>query len=186
MLLLRNKNQQSKNRLATFATPPLQTKEGTWVNCKLITAWHYHLTLDSCAVWVSYRQKNSVSFIPNLTPVQCEFHTGKKTVIARMKSINRNWATDFMFSRKSLFLGSISRGGQMPVLPPWGRPCMGWYLRVTEGGARRLIHGLVKLTQFCMSFTALWSQNENFQTPQSCQFSNRSLFRSLPMVINLR
>jgi len=26
----------------------------------------------------------------NLTLVQCEFHTGKKTVIARIKSINRN------------------------------------------------------------------------------------------------
>jgi len=26
----------------------------------------------------------------NLTFVQCEFHTGKKTVIARAKSINRN------------------------------------------------------------------------------------------------
>jgi len=29
-------------------------------------------------------------------------------------------------------------------------------------GARRLIHGLVKLTQFCMSFIALWSQNGSF------------------------
>jgi len=26
----------------------------------------------------------------NLTLVQCEFHTGKETVIARIKSINRN------------------------------------------------------------------------------------------------
>ena len=31
----------------------------------------------------------------------------------------------------------------------------GWYLRVVKGGARRLIHGLVKLTLFCVSFFAL-------------------------------
>ena len=54
-----------------------------------------------------------------------------------------------------------------------------WYLRVTKCGVRRLIHGLVKLTQFCLSFIALWSQNGSFQTLQSCQFSNRSLFRYL-------
>ena len=56
---------------------------------------------------------------------------------------------------------------------------------MTEGGARRLIHGLAKLTHFCVSFAALWQQNGSFQTPQSCQFSNRSLFRSLPRVVNL-
>ena len=33
---------------------------------------------------------------------------------------------------------------------------LGWYLRVTEGGAKRLMHGLVKLRQFCVSFIALW------------------------------
>ena len=32
---------------------------------------------------------------------------------------------------------------------------------------------------------ALWAQNGSFQTRQSCRFSNRSLFRSLPMVMNL-
>jgi len=31
-----------------------------------------------------------------------------------------------------------------------------------------LIHGLIKQTQFCVSFIALWSQNGSFQTPQSC------------------
>jgi len=30
--------------------------------------------------------------------------------------------------------------------------------------------------QFCVSFIALWSQNGRFQTPQSCQILNRSLF----------
>jgi len=39
--------------------------------------------------------------------------------------------------------------------------------------ARRLIHGLVKLTKFCVSVIALWPQNGSFQTPQTCQFSNR-------------
>jgi len=48
----------------------------------------------------------------------------------------------------------------------------------------RLIHGLVKLTQFCVKFIALWSQNGSLQTPQSCQLLNLSLFQSLPMVIN--
>jgi len=56
--------------------------------------------------------------------------------------------------------------------------------RVTEGGARSLIHGLVKQTQFCVSFIALWLRNGSFQTPQSCQFLNPSVFRSLPMVMD--
>ena len=47
------------------------------------------------------------------------------------------------------------------------------------------MHRLLKLTQFCVSFIALWSQNGRFQTPQSCQFLNRSLFRSSPMFPNL-
>jgi len=50
---------------------------------------------------------------------------------------------------------------------------------------RRLVDGSVKLTQFCVRFIALWLQNGSFQTPQSCQFSNRPLFRSLRMVMNL-
>ena len=36
-----------------------------------------------------------------------------------------------------------------------------------------------------VSSIALWSQNGSCQTPQSCQFSNRSLFRSSPIVMNL-
>jgi len=57
----------------------------------------------------------------------------------------------------------------------------GCYSRVTEGRTRRLIHGLVKQMQFCVSFFALWSQNGSFQTPQRCQFY-WSLFQSLPIV----
>jgi len=53
---------------------------------------------------------------------------------------------------------------------PWGS------INVTEGG--RLIHGLVKQTQLCVSFIAFWTQYEGFQTLKSCQFLNRSLFRS--------
>ena len=52
--------------------------------------------------------------------------------------------------------------------------------RVTECGARRLLHGLVKQMQFRVSIIALWSRNGSFQMPQSCQFLNRSVFRSLP------
>jgi len=40
---------------------------------------------------------------------------------------------------------------------------------VTEGGVKKLIHGLVKLSQFCVSFITLWSQNGSFQAPQSRQ-----------------
>ena len=47
----------------------------------------------------------------------------------------------------------------------------------TEIGTKRLIHGLVKQTQFCVG---------SFQRPQSFQILNRSLFRSLPVVMNLR
>ena len=39
------------------------------------------------------------------------------------------------------------------------------YLPVPEGGGRRLMYGLVKLTQFCVSLIALWSQNGSFQIP---------------------
>jgi len=53
-----------------------------------------------------------------------------------------------------------------------------------EGG-KDLIHGLVKQTQFCLSFIALWSQNGSFQTPRCCQFINRSFFRSSTTVMNL-
>ena len=52
----------------------------------------------------------------NLAQVQCACHSGKSTVIARIKSINWNWAADVKFSRKFWFLVSISSEGQMPVL----------------------------------------------------------------------
>jgi len=51
-----------------------------------------------------------------------------------------------------------------------------------EDETKRLIQRLAKQTQVCVSFITLWSQNESFQ---SCQFLNRSLFLSLPMVMNL-
>jgi len=41
-------------------------------------------------------------------------------------------------------------------------------------------------TQFCLSFIALWWQNGRFQIPQSCQFINRSSFRSSPLSVNCR
>ena len=37
-----------------------------------------------------------------------------------------------------------------------------WYSRVTEVGTKRLIHGLVKATQFCVSFIAPWLRNGRF------------------------
>ena len=53
-------------------------------------------------------------------------------------------------------------------------------------GTKRLIHGLVKQTQFCVSFFAPWWRNRGFQTRQTFQFLNLSLFRSSLVVMNLR
>jgi len=41
-----------------------------------------------------------------------------------------------------------------------------------EQGDWHMIHKIIKQTQFCMSFIALWSQNGSFQTLQSYQFLN--------------
>ena len=83
-----------RSRLSQLASAG---KEANLVNCKLITACYQNSEPGSCAVWVSYRQK---------------------TVIARINPTNRNWTDDFRFSRNFCFLIPISRGGQMPVLPP--------------------------------------------------------------------
>jgi len=65
------------------------------VNCKLITA------------------------TVNLTLVQCKFHTGKKTVIARIKSIIRNQDTDFRFFQKYLVPNSnFQAEGKCPFCLP--------------------------------------------------------------------
>jgi len=45
-----------------------------------------------------------------------------------------------------------------------------WYSRVTDVGTNRLIHGLVKQTQFCVSFIAPWLRNGRFQRTQSFHF----------------
>ena len=63
---------------------------------------------------------------------------------------------------------------------------LGWYSKVTNVGTKGLIHGLVKQTQFCESFIAPWWRNRGFQTTQTFQFLNRSLFRSSSMIMNLR
>ena len=97
MVLLRNNDQQQKNPFPSSAMP--------WTRQK----------------WTASSLLHDTSTV-KLALVQCECLTGKWTVIARIKSINRNWAADFTFSKK-LFLGPISRGGQMPVSPPCGRPC---------------------------------------------------------------
>ena len=68
----------------------------------------------------------------------------------------------------------------------WRRSSTWWYSRVTVVGTKRLIHVLVKQTQFCVSFIAPWWRNGSFQRPQSFQFLNGSLFRSSPVNMNLR
>ena len=63
--------------------------------------------------------------------------------------------------------------------------CLGVVFTTEEGGAWRLIQGFVELKQCCMSSNVLSSLNWSFETPKSCQFSNRFLCRSLPIVMNL-
>ena len=53
-----------------------------------------------------------------LTLVQCEFHTGKKTVVARIKPINRNYDADFRFLQKYLVLNPNSQAWQERAKPP--------------------------------------------------------------------
>jgi len=69
----------------------------------------------------------------------------------------------------------------------WSRSStLGWHSRVTEVGTKGLIHGLVKQTQFCVSFIAPWWRNVRFQRTQGFQFLNGFSFRSSPVVMNLR
>ena len=63
---------------------------------------------------------------------------------------------------------------------------LGWYSQVMEVRTKGLIHGLVKHTHFWVSFTVPWWRNGSFQRPQSSQFSNRSMFRSSPLVMSLK
>ena len=44
------------------------------------------------------------------------------------------------------------------------------YLRVTEGGARRFIHGLVKLTQFCVSLSLCGHKTGAFKHRSAVSF----------------
>jgi len=63
MLLLRSKDQQQNNPLATFATHLCrQRKVHEWTASSSLMwssshQWYYICEPDSCAVWVSYRQK---------------------------------------------------------------------------------------------------------------------------------
>jgi len=51
-----------KQSARKLRNPPLQAKERTWVDWKLITAWIQNSEPGSCAVWVSYRQINCQLF----------------------------------------------------------------------------------------------------------------------------
>jgi len=50
----KNNSRKIRSRLSQ----PASVGRMTWVNCKLITAWHYNCEPESCAAWVSYRQKS--------------------------------------------------------------------------------------------------------------------------------
>jgi len=85
----------SRTTVRDFRNQPLQAKEGTWVNYKLITAWHYICEPDSCAVWVSYRQK------------KLSLQESNQLIGIKISTSG--------FSRNIWFLIPISRGN--PVLP---------------------------------------------------------------------
>jgi len=69
MLLLRNKDQQYNNPLATFAT-------------RLCRQRRKYVSTGSSSL--------HETITVNLTLVRCVFHTGKQTAIARIKSINQS------------------------------------------------------------------------------------------------
>jgi len=79
---------------------PLQAKKRTWVNCKLIIAWHYIVIWFLCIVSVMPANKQSLQELKQLV--------GIKLVTSRFLEI----------------FGSLSQfpRGQMPVCPPCGRP----------------------------------------------------------------
>jgi len=56
--------------------------------------------------------------------------------------------------------------------------CLGVVLRVTEDRTERLVHGLVRQTQFFVSFIVPWPRKGSFQTPQSFHFKIVFLFLS--------
>ena len=84
------------------------------------------------------------------------------------------------FYRKNSLISSVTQSAAGPeAQAPWGS-VYEWRRKQKK----RLMHGLVNQTQFCVIFIALWWRNGSFQTPQSCQVSHRSLFRPSPMVVN--
>jgi len=54
----------------------------------------------------------------NLTLVQCEFNNGNKTLIARIKSINRNLDANFRFFQKYFVLNPNFQGANARFAPP--------------------------------------------------------------------
>jgi len=76
-----------------LSLPPSARKGRDISNCKSITAWHYNCEPDSCAMWVSYKQKLSLQESNQLIGIKMPTSA---------------------FSRNFWFLISISRGGKCP------------------------------------------------------------------------
>jgi len=70
----------------------------------------------------------------NLTLVQCEFHSDKRTVIARIKSINRSLGCGLQVFREIFGSWSQFPGGETGICPHCERPCDHWlfYIRFHE------------------------------------------------------
>jgi len=89
-------------------------------------------------------------------------HTGELPAIARIKLINRNWTAVFRFSKRFWFQTKFL-GGQTPVFPLSGRPCLQIHLcffqnrrqQVFNRRALRLFGGIdiIKLTKTLLIYS---------------------------------
>jgi len=99
----------------------------TYVKGSAAEKWFKNAALASFATCLC-RQRSGYSLVHdtrtvNPVLVQCQCHTGKSTVIATIKWINRNLTANFSFSRNFRFSVPISKGGgKCPFCPPCERP----------------------------------------------------------------
>ena len=142
------------------------------------------VTLGNCRM-------NRLLLRTNLYCVRGSSQQGLQHVSDRFYPVYEQAGTKISTKKFEVF---ISQDAQGSIFCKWAEihcsrrrsSTLGWYLRVTEVGTKRLTHVWVKQGQFCLSFIAPWLWNGSFQRPQSFQSLNRFLFRSSPVVMNLR
>jgi len=170
--------------------PECGPQNRSWESLVYMNWIESHSRIDE-GVTVGSCSKNRLLFADDLVLLACsqQFSACTLSVFCCMQSSrNENQhhkyrGTTFLYKPKAVYAASERQytAGHGEVEVP-----RGVFMSDGRRSARRLIRGLVKLTQFCVSFIAQWTKR-SFQTPQSCQFLYRSLFWSLPlaMVMNL-